>query len=105
MKTQTEQVNRHKGKAAMKEERTAIWESWPHTKLARYVDKIRENIAWVVYLKGGNNYKEGTWPPHGDKKEPVEWWPDYRKNIMEEYGNGDSITEEDIPDQEPDSLH
>ena len=35
----------------------------PQEKLQRFVERIQGNIEWVIRLKGGNEYREGTKPP------------------------------------------
>ena len=35
----------------------------PQKKLQRFVERISGNIEWVIRLKGGNEYREGTEPP------------------------------------------
>jgi hypothetical protein len=64
--------------------------------LYRFVERIRGNITWVIYLKGGNNYEEGTWPPNGSKEEPVEFIQELYKKTTAEYGDGKGITAKDI---------
>lgn len=31
-------------------------------------------MAWVLYLRGGNRYKEGTWPVDNKKVKPSQEW-------------------------------
>jgi hypothetical protein len=47
-------------------------------------------------LKGGNNYPEGTWPPHGSKEEPVEFIQELYRNTTAEFGDGGGIIEKDV---------
>ena len=35
----------------------------PQKKLQQFVERIQGNIEWVIRLKGGNEYREGTKPP------------------------------------------
>ena len=39
------------------------WKALAPSKLRRYVERIIGNIQWVIRLKGGNEYREGTVPP------------------------------------------
>jgi len=39
------------------------WQDIPSKLLQRFVERIQGNIEWVIRLKGGNEYKEGTKPP------------------------------------------
>jgi len=39
------------------------WKHMPQEKLQRFVERIQGNIEWVIRLKGGNEYREGTKPP------------------------------------------
>lgn len=39
------------------------WLLYPQDKLRRCVQRIQGNLQWVLYLKGGNGYREGSSPP------------------------------------------
>ncbi|KJZ69977.1 hypothetical protein HIM_10622 [Hirsutella minnesotensis 3608] len=39
------------------------WKALPQEKLQRLVERMPGNIQWVLQLKGGNQYKEGSCPP------------------------------------------
>ncbi|RYP20116.1 hypothetical protein DL765_002958 [Monosporascus sp. GIB2] len=63
-----------KKRSALEERWIGDWNHFPLYRFQRFVDRLRGNIAWVIYLKGGNNYKEGTWPPNGTKEKPGDEW-------------------------------
>ncbi|KJZ69608.1 hypothetical protein HIM_03090 [Hirsutella minnesotensis 3608] len=45
------------------------WKALPQEKLQRLVERMPGNIQWVLQLKGGNEYKEGSSPPEMTNQE------------------------------------
>jgi transposase len=45
------------------------WKALPQEKLQRLVERLPGNIQWVLQLKGGNEYKEGSSPPEMTNQE------------------------------------
>jgi len=46
-----------------------LWKEFPPKLLQRFVERVQGNIEWVIRLKGGNEYQEGTKPPELTQEE------------------------------------
>ena len=46
-----------------------LWKEIPQKILQRFVERVQGNIQWVIRLKGGNEYQEGTKPPELTQEE------------------------------------
>ncbi len=71
----------------LEKEWTKQWKDFPIQKLQRFVERIEGNIKWVIRLKGGNEYHEGTLPlPLEDgKEEPGDiFWREWLQKTQEE---------------------
>lgn len=68
MKLVTSQVNKSYNESEMRTAWVDKWKGFPREKFQRYVSRVQQNLWWVIYRLGSNNYPEGTWPPYGMKK-------------------------------------